>query len=381
MGNKVKRNQVINGISYTGKSWSYVLRIPDLKTGHTKPKWVGGFDSKESALLARDKARVELRQNNYVEPTGITVGEWLTKWINEIWINKINRATYKSYLQHINNHLIPGLGHIVLAKLMPSDIERYYASALIKQGRCGKPLSRRTVEYHGAILRNALNYAVDTEGLLAINQANKVSLITPDSETPTPWSLNELKTFLEAVSKHRLYFYYRLVAYTGARRGELLALKWADFDGRRIAITKSGTQTKKTKGGDGKRYISLDPDTIEQFNSHRKRQMGERLSMGSSWTETGYVFVREDGKPLGEWVVTQLFIKTRKLAGLRHNRLHDLRHLHATELLRLGEPLHVVSKRLGHKDPAITIKFYAHVSDEQADTASSTFANGARLAN
>ena len=103
--------------------------------------------------------------------------------------------------------------------------------------------------------------------------------------------------------------------------------------------------------------------------------------MGSSWTETGYVFVREDGKPIDEGTVTQLFAKLLKRAGLRHNRLHDLRHLHATELLRLGEPLHVVSKRLGHADPMVTAPIYAHVTNEQAETASSTFANGARLAN
>ena len=57
--------------------------------------------------------------------------------------------------------------------------------------------------------------------------------------------------------------------------------------------------------------------------------------MGSSWTETGYVFVKEDGTPLEEGTVTHLFIKLYKRVGLRHNRLHDLRHLHATELLRL----------------------------------------------
>jgi integrase len=356
------------------------LRIPDLKTGKTKPKWVGGFNSKESALLARDKARVALRQSNYVEPTGITVGEWLIKWATQIHITKVNRSTYRSYLHNINNHLIPALGDIVLSKLMPSDIERYYASALNKVGRYGKTLSRRTVEYHGTILRNALNYAVNTEGLLAVNQASKVSLIRPDTKTPTPWSLKELKTFLDEASKHRLYFYYRLIAYTGARRSELLALKWADFDGKRIAITKSGLTTNKTKGGDGRRYISLDADTIEQFNSHRKRQITERLYMGSSWTETGYVFIREDGKPLDEGTVTRLFSKLLKRAGLRHNRLHDLRHLHATELLRLGEPLHVVSKRLGHADPMVTATIYAHVTDEQADTTSTTFANSANSA-
>jgi len=90
---------------------------------------------------------------------------------------------------------------------------------------------------------------------------------------------------------------------------------------------------------------------------------------------------REDGKPIDTGTPTHLFGKLLKLSGLRHTRLHDLRHLHATELLRLGEPLHVVSKRLGHKDPMVTATIYAHVSDEQADTASTTFANGARLAN
>ena len=65
-------------------------------------------------------------------------------------------------------------------------------------------------------------------------------------------------------------------------------------------------------------------------------------------------------------------------AGLRSTRLHDLRHLHATELLRLGEPLHVVSDRLGHKDPMVTATIYAHVSNEQGESASNTFANASR---
>jgi len=245
---------------------------------------------------------------------------------------------------------------------------------LNKPGKYGNPISRRTVGYQGAILRNALNYAVNTEGLLAVNQANKVPLITPDTETPTPWTLDELKTFLKEASTHRLYFYFRLIAYTGARRGELLALKWADFDGKRIAITKSGTKTKKTKGGT-KRDVSLDPVTIEQFTAHRKRQLIERMAVGEAWQETGYIFVQENGLPLYPTTVTSLFLKLSESAGLRPIRLHDLRHIHATELLRLGEPLHVVAKRLGHRDAMVTATIYAHVSSEQSETASSRFAN------
>ena len=126
--------------------------------------------------------------------------------------------------------------------------------------------------------------------------------------------------------------------------------------------------------------MKLDRETIELFGAHRKRQMEERLSMGSAWTETGYVFVQENGLPLDTGTTTALFQKISRRAELRPTRLHDLRHLHATELLRLGEPLHVVSDRLGHRDPMVTATIYAHVTDEQAETASNTFANGTRTA-
>lgn len=388
MGNKVKRNQVIDGISHTGKSWSYVLRIPDPIKGGTKPKWVGGFNSKASALLARDKARVALRQLNYVEPTDLTVGVWLTKWITTIHNKHLKATSYDSYLKVINNHLIPGLGDIKLSKLKPSHVEHFYSDMLIKMGEHGRVLKPRVAQYAGAILKMSLKYAVDTEGIISTNPATKVKLVKSKSQTPTPWSFSELHTFLEVASSHRLGFYFHLMAYTGARRGELLAIRWSDFDGKAITISKSrigvtggDIETGSTKGGEGQRRVPLDSDTIEQFNSYRKRQIEERLSIGSAWTETGYVFVREDGKPIDTGTPTHLFGKLLKQSGLRHTRLHDLRHLHATELLRLGEPLHVVSQRLGHKDPMVTATIYAHVSSEQAETASTTFANGARLAN
>jgi len=71
------------------------------------------------------------------------------------------------------------------------------------------------------------------------------------------------------------------------------------------------------------------------------------------------VFTREDGFPIDLHTPTHLFSKITKRVGLRHNRLHDLRHLHTTELLRLGEPLHVVAQRLGHRDAMVTATVYA----------------------
>ena len=111
-----------------------------------------------------------------------------------------------------------------------------------------------------------------------------------------------------------------------------------------------------------------------RLSEHRKRQYKERLLVGEAWTETGYVFVQENGLPIYPNTPSDVMKKLSALAGLRHTRLHDLRHLHATELLRLGEPLHVVANRLGHRDAMVTATIYAHVSQEQTETASNRFA-------
>ncbi len=382
-----ERNKVKDGIAFTGKSWSYVLRIPDPITGRTKPKWVGGFDSEDSALLARDEARVSLRRRTYVPPSERTLGDFLHNWLHKIHKQQLKPTTFHSYEKIVRNHLIPGLGAIRLSDLKPSDIQRFYTETLSKDGGNGKPLTPRTAQYAGSILKKALKYAVEVEGVLSFNPASRVPLPKTSPEVPTPWSFGELREFLDSARDHRLYFFFRLSAYTGARRGELLALRWSDFDGKAITISKSRAIAGKgvveqntTKGGKGgQRRVALDPETIQQFTEHRKRQIEERLLMGSSWIETGYVFVQETGEPLDIGTPTHLFKKLSERAGLRGIRLHDLRHLHATELLRLGEPLHVVSDRLGHKDPMVTATIYAHVSNEQGESASNTFANASNL--
>ncbi len=381
MTNGITRKTVKNGIAFTGRSWSYVLRIPDPSTGRTKPKWVGGFDSEKSAKLARDKARVALAGRNYSEPSKLTVGDFLEEWL-VVHSTRIKPTTRYKYETVIRNHLMPRIGSLKLQALRPTHIERVYQELLTEPGVNGRVLSPNTVAYVGTILKTALKYAVEVEGSLTSNPATKIRPPKTSTKSINPWTLSELNTFLEEAKSHRLYFFYRLSAFTGARRGELCALRWSDFDGKAITISKSRTQLEgasleqnSTKGGrNGQRRVPLDAVTIEQFNAHRKRQMVERIKLGEHWNESGYVFVQESGLPLYPGTPSDLFKKILKKAGLRPTRLHDQRHLHATELLRLGEPLHVVADRLGHRDAMVTATIYAHVSSEQAETASTRFA-------
>jgi integrase len=373
-GNR-KKITVKNGISYNGKSYSYVLRVPDPDTGKTKPRWVGGFTSEKQAKIERDKARLSLATNSYITVSSITVGEYLDRWI-ELHANQLKPTTLSKYLDYIRVYLKPGIGSIKLQELRPSHVQTLYAHLL------DKPLSPSTVHYAGAVLKQAVKYAVDVDGLLSSNPVSKIQTPKGSTFSPVLWTKEEFQAFLSMSSHHRLGFYFRLSAYTGARRGELLALRWSDFDGSQVTFNKNrvkaGNQVlelNSTKGGtNGRRSIRIDTDTMELLKTHRKEQLQERLALGSSWTETGYVFVREDGLPIDLGTPTHLFRKLTNLAGVRQIRLHDLRHLHATTLLSSGTPLHVVAHRLGHRDAMVTATIYAHVTDQQVETASETFA-------
>ena len=120
------------------------------------------------------------------------------------------------------------------------------------------------------------------------------------------------------------------------------------------------------------------------LREHQRQQAEERLAAGPAWNDTsGLVFTSRWGEPLYPDTVTALMTKlinahnkplTPPARQLPHARLHDLRHLHATTLLLAGVPVHVVAARLGHADPAVTLRVYAHVLREHAAGVGDIFA-------
>jgi integrase len=135
-----------------------------------------------------------------------------------------------------------------------------------------------------------------------------------------------------------------------------------------------------TKSGRS-RTVSLDPGTVQVLRDRRKRQDGERLKVGPEWCGTDdYVFSTAWGKPIHPDTVSSLMTalivthNDRQGEPLPHARLHDLRHVHATTLLLAGVPVHVVAARLGHADPSITLRVYAHAISDQLAEAADIFA-------
>jgi integrase len=384
-----------DGVIKRGGSWSYVIRVPDPATGVSKPGWVGGFDTEEAAKAARDEARVRARNGQYVNRSTSTVADYLAQWL-EAHAATVKPKTLAGYRHDIGHYVVPRIGRMRLQALRPAVISRLYRDLADSGGRDGRALSATTVSHIHRTLRKALADAVDVEQLLAANPAARSK--RPRSTTSEPvqvWTADQLGIFLAAARSHRLSAFYRLAAYTGARRGELLYLRWSrvDLDAAEVTFGGStavirGQRVEGTTKGGRSRTVSLDRDTVMVLREHRRQQAEERLAAGSAWADTGgLVFVTRWGEPLYPDTVTALMTKLIN----QHNklitppgklvpqaRLHDLRHLHATTLLLAGVPVHVVAARLGHADPAVTLRVYSHVMREHAAGVGDVFAQAVK---
>ncbi len=304
--------------------------------------------------------------------------------------------------------MVPRIGGLRLQAVKSADLSRLYRDLLEGGGRDGRPLSGRSVEYVHAVLRKAFADAVRTDQLLSSNPAERAKRPRKDIVQPVVmWTAADLAAFLASTQGHRLHAFFWLAAATGARRGELVNLRWADVhlgdtdSGEAGSVRLRGSVSVingvrvegSTKGG-RERVVSIDPATAAVLKAHRAAQDLERELAGGSWVDDHdkdiggpHVFRQELGAPLFPDTPTALMgqllrqhndVVTADSEGGRRLlpviRLYDLRHLHASLLLKAGVRVHVVAHRLGHADPSVTLRVYAHVLDDQASHAATVFA-------
>ena len=314
-----KTGEQKDGIAKRGSSYSYIVRVKDPETGQSKQKWISGFATKEEAKSARDKARSESRDGVFVSPSKITVKEHFEEWW-EIKRTKVKPTTAESYRFLLDRYILPEFGSFLLKELTSAKIEKVLIELI-------QDLSESTVRLVAITLTQGLDRAVKDKRL-AFNPAKGIERPKGKKRSVTPYTSSELKKLLEELESHRLSAFFRLLAYTGARRGEILALKWSDLDFEKatLSISKNRTRLGKsvieqdsTKGGDGKRLVQLDSETLRLVKEHRKRQIEERMKAGSLWQEANYIFTQENGLPLDPSTPYQLFKKTPKGSGLDPN--------------------------------------------------------------
>jgi integrase len=173
------------------------------------------------------------------------------------------------------------------------------------------------------------------------------------------------------LGQDRLAALRALAIYTGCRQGELLALGWTDVDLERVTVTVrrnlihvKNPQFGAPKSETGRQTISWPTVAVAALRAHKARQAEERHA-AAHWAEYDLVFCSAIGTPLLRRNVNRSFSAALKRAALAATiRFHDLRHAHATLMLRAGVPLKVASGRLGHGSVAITADLYQHWAAE-----------------
>ena len=356
-------------IKKDGNSWNVVFDLgKDPVTGKRKQKRKRGFKTKKEAEKYINEQLNAIDKGTYFEPSEISLTEYLDYWLDNHAKPNTAQRTYENYQYMINVHLKPVLGHINISKLQPSHLQEYYAQKLSNGKIDEGGLSAQSVKHHHRLIFKALKDAVKWQ-LIVRNVAEavtppktrKVEMQTGDNE--------QVRTFLD-VSKDSTYFPIYLTAInTGMRRGEVLGLRWQDIDFENNIIyvrqslqevKKEGLTFKEPKSGKS-RSITITSSLTKEFKKIYKQQLENKLLLGQGYQDLDLVFAQRNGKPIQPTEMARNYRKMVDISGLPYIRFHDLRHTHATLLLKQGVHPKVVSERLSHSTIGITMDTYTHV--------------------
>ena len=212
------------------------------------------------------------------------------------------------------------------------------------------------------------------EALIPFNVASKATLPKVQKKEVNYFQPEQVSAIREALEREPIKWktLVHLLLITGARRGEVLGLKWGkvDFERNRVHICNNvlyasdcGIYEDTPKTATSDRYISLPAETMQLLRQYRVWQSGERLRLGGYYQDQGFLFAQDSGKPMHPDNVNTWLRSFSKRHGLPHINPHAFRHSMASLLYFNGVDSVSISKRLGHAQVSTTANIYAHVME------------------
>jgi len=363
------------------KRWVGKAQIGFNIDGTPKYKVVYGNSQKE----VKDKLEAlkgSIRDNSFVEPSKITLGQWLETWLNVTIKSFVKETTFSIYESLIRNHIDQELGIIKLSQLKAAHVQKFYNDKLIGGRLDGKEggLSAKTIRHMHQLLSSALNQAV-AEKMIADNVMEAVKPPRIGFKEIPILTGDQVKTFMNVVKHHshykRYYAAYLTELYTGMRRGELLGLRHADLGDNSIKLmqqlvvvnNKPVLSDLKTDSSQN-RVIMVPPDLIEALKAHREAEKLKLKYLGyndlqvQQMTTQGLLFTNELGGCIHPRNFARAFKGALKTANLPPVSWHSMRHAFATLSLQNGVDIKTLQSDLGHSQISTTLDRYGHVSKE-----------------
>jgi len=343
--------------------WAIVLDIADPLTGRRRRRWHSFRGSKREAQRECARLIAEIGRGSYVERSKTAVGDFARARIDQ-WeaAGNITARSAERYRMLADKQIAPHIGARPLQRLTRLDIEAWHTT-LRNAG-----LAARTIGIAHAVLGKVLTDA-EKDGLVVknvcrIQRAPRV----PARETVI---VKDVTALIEKLRGTRLYAIAVTALTTGARLGEILALRERNLDLDRGVIRvrealertlAHGVRFKSPKTKAGRRDITLPALALKTLRDHRRERLEMRMRLGlGKLGPDDLLFANADGKPVRPDAISNAWSEFADRIGMPEITFHALRHTHASQLIAEGVDIVTISKRLGHATANVTLGVYAHL--------------------
>jgi len=368
--------------------WAFMFSLPGSTRKDRRRICESGFATKREAEDAEARRRVQEQQRLELEKAGSGVAarapQILAALLQEFFVHHVDQKLAPKVVERYHQQaacLDPGLLQMPLAEITSLHLGREWKRLSEKGGRHRRtkqprPLSAKTVRNIASVVSSAFSRAVRW-GLISTNPVTNSEPPRVKKHLGMALTVAQQTTLIEAASgPWCMAMFLEASAALGARRGEVLALRWSDMKDGRFTISRSLTQTKnglefKGTKSEKPRVIKMPASTLVKLEAHRRQQDIFRHQYGPNYrADLDLIFANPDGSALRpDSISATVSLLFRRLKLPKGASLHSLRHTHTSHLLANGVPLPVVSARLGHSSVKVTAEVYSHMINGQDDEA------------